>query len=494
MTTLQLLLPELILLVAAAIVLTLDLVTRRRIKDTWLIGVTILGLIAAAVAAYSLSGTNTAYLGTQVVDGFSTFLKVLVLGGMALVVLASVNYIRAYGRNQGEFYALLLAAGLAISVAVSSNDLLMIYLSIEFLSITSYILAGYLRGNVKSIEAGVKYFVYGAVAAGIMLYGISLIYGMTGTTNLIEVDRVLSSQPLAPGMRWVGFTAIILLVVGFGFKASLVPFHQWAPDTYEGAPTPITAFLSTASKAAGFALLIRTMLIALNEFSLDWLTILAGLSMVTMTLGNLVALQQTNVKRLLAYSSIAQAGYILIGLVSVPQNQQLAILPFAGASFNGINAVLIYLFGYLFTNLGAFAVVIAIENATGSVELRDYAGLHRRAPGLALLLTLFLLSLAGIPPTLGFWGKYYVFASAIQIGFLALAIVALVNAVIAAAYYLNIVRYMYFMPTTREDRIEESPSLTVVLAISAFMVLVVGILPSALITWANSSVDFVTRL
>jgi proton-translocating NADH-quinone oxidoreductase chain N len=494
LTTLQLLLPELILLAAAAVVLTLDLVTRRRIKDTWLIGISIAGFVAAALAAFSLRGTHTAYLGTQVIDGFAIFLKVLVLGGMALVVLASVNYIRAYGRNQGEFYALLLAAGLAISVAVSANDLLMIYLSIEFLSITSYILTGYLRGNIKSIEAGVKYFVYGAVAAGVMLYGISLIFGMTGSTNLIEVNRVLSSQPLDPGMRWLGFAAIVLLVVGLGFKTSLVPFHQWAPDIYEGAPTPITAFLSTASKAAGFALLIRTMLIALNQFSLDWLTILAGLSMVTMTLGNLVALKQSNVKRLLAYSSIAQAGYILIGLVSVPQNQQLAILPFTEISFNGVNAVLIYLFGYLFTNLGAFAVVIAIENATGSVELRDYAGLHQRAPALAFLLTLFLLSLAGIPPTLGFWGKYYVFASAIQIGFLALALVALVNAVIAAAYYLNIVRYMYFMPTTKEGPIPESPSLTVALAISAFMVLVVGILPSVLITWANNSVDFVTRL
>lgn len=487
------LLPELIVLVAAALVLTLDLVTRRQIRDYWLIGISTAAFLAAAVAAFTLRGLTEPLLTTQAIDGFSTFLKVIVFTGMALVVLSAIEYIRSYGKNKGEFYTLLLIAGLAIATAVSSNDLLMIYLSMEFLSITSYVLAGFLRGNPLSIEAGIKYFIYGAIAAAVMLYGISLIFGMTGTTNLVGVAESLARQPLNSGMVWLGFAAVTLLVVGLGFKTSLVPFAQWVPDTYEGAPTPITSFLSTASKAAGFALLIRTMLIAMNQFSADWLTILAGLSMVTMTLGNLVALKQTSVKRLLAYSSIAQAGYILIGLVSVPQTR-LVVLPFGNLTFNGINGVLVYLFGYLFTNIGAFAVVIAIENAIGSTELKDYAGLHRRAPKLALLLTLFLLSLAGIPPTLGFWAKYYVFAAAVQIQFLALLLVALVNSVIAAAYYLNIVRVMYFMPAEDEKPIKASTALNVVITVSALMVLVAGLLPAGVLAWANQSVDFLSRM
>jgi proton-translocating NADH-quinone oxidoreductase chain N len=331
------------------------------------------------------------------------------------------------------------------------------------------------------------------VASGVMLYGISLIYGMTGSTHLMAIAESLARQPMDSSLRLLGYAAVVLLVVGFGFKASLVPFAQWVPDTYEGAPTPITAFLSTASKAAGFALLIRVMLVALPKFSMDWLTILAGLSMVTMTFGNLVALKQTNIKRLLAYSSIAQAGYILIGLVAVPQSQ-LVILPFSNFTFNGINGVMIYLFGYLFTNLGAFAVVIAIENITGSTEIKEYNGLGRRAPLLALLLTLFLLSLAGIPPTLGFWAKYYVFAAAVQIEFLVLVLVALVNSVIAAAYYLNIVRVMYFLPANSEEPIKASPALNVALTITAVMVLVAGLLPAAVITWVDNSVNFLGRL
>ncbi|MCB0202943.1 MAG: NADH-quinone oxidoreductase subunit N, partial [Anaerolineae bacterium] len=223
--------------------------------------------------------------------------------------------------------------------------------------------------------------------------------------------QIVSGQGAIEGARALGFTAIVLLIVGFGFKTSLVPFHQWAPDTYEGAPTPITGFLSTASKAAGFALMIRTLIVALPSLSVDWLTVLAGISMITILFGNLVALRQSNIKRLLAYSSIAQAGYILMGLVCVPQ-VGFQILPFSDFQFNGINGVLIYLFGYIFTNLGAFAVVIAIENRTGKVEIKDYAGLIYRSPWLASLLLIFLLSLTGIPPTLGFWGKYFVFGAA----------------------------------------------------------------------------------
>lgn len=492
--TLLILLPEIILLVTAAVVLTLDLVQRRLTPNRVLAGISIIGFLAAAVVAFVLRGADPEpVLDMLAFDGFAVFLRVTVLLGMALVVLYSIDYVAEHTSNRGEFYALVVVAGLAISVAVAANDLVMVYLGMEFLSITSYILVGYLRGDLRSNEAGIKYFLYGAVASGVMLYGISLLYGATGSTNLIAVSEAIAGAGLSESMLWLSYAAVVLLIVGFGFKASLVPFHQWVPDTYEGAPTPITGFLSTASKVAGFALLTRVLLVGIRQFSPEWLTLLAGVSMITMTFGNLVALRQSNVKRLLAYSSIAQAGYILIGLVSVPQTD-LVVLPFTDLTFNGVNGILIYLFGYLFTNLGAFAVVIAIENETGSVDLKDYAGLIRRSPFLATLLLIFLLSLTGIPPTLGFWGKYFVFGAAIQIQFYALALVGLINSAIAAGYYLNIVRYMFLMPAETEEPIRVKPSLNVALAVTSLVVLVVGLVPSALIQWASDSVQFLSSL
>jgi proton-translocating NADH-quinone oxidoreductase chain N len=482
------------LVLAAIVVVVIDLVSYRRIDDRLLAGISVAGLLAAALAAFALTGSEPEpLLDMLAVDGFALFLKVSVLIGMALVVMISVVYIQNRSRNRGEYYGFLIAVALAIAVAVSANDLLMVWLAMEFLSITSYVLVGYLRGDQRSNEAALKYFLYGALAAGVMLYGISLLFGATGSTNLSAVAQALTGAGLTGGMRWLSFAAVVLLVVGFGFKASLVPFHQWAPDTYEGAPTPITGFLSTASKAAGFALMTRVFLVALPALSVDWLTVLAGISMVTMTFGNLVALRQSNIKRLLAYSSIAQAGYILIGLVSVPQID-FQLVPFSEFTFNGINGMLIYLFGYIFTNLGAFAVVIAIENQTGKVELEEYSGLVNRSPWLASLLLIFLLSLTGIPPTLGFWGKYFVFGAAIQIQFYALAIVGLINAAIAAGYYLNIVRYMFLMPAESDERISLAPGLGVVLAICSLVVLVVGIMPQQLIQWAGQSVQFLVQL
>ncbi|MCB0227930.1 MAG: NADH-quinone oxidoreductase subunit N [Anaerolineae bacterium] len=491
--TLRLLLPELILVVTGLVVITIDLITLRRINDAVLAGVSVAGLLLAALAAFTLRGLPPqAATPMLAIDGFATFLMVAALIGMALVVLYSLDYMRKYGKNRGEYYAFLLAVSLAIILAVSANNLLMVWLAMEFLSITSYILVGYLRGDARSNEGAIKYFLYGAVASGVMLYGISLIYGATGTLSLNGVAQVISGEGVL-GSRALGFTAVVLLIAGFGFKTSLVPFHQWAPDTYEGAPTPITGFLSTASKLAGFALLVRTMIVALPSLSVDWLTVLAGISMITMTFGNLVALKQTNMKRLLAYSSIAQAGYILMGLVAVPQIGY-KILPFSDFTFNGINGVLIYLFGYIFTNLGAFAVIIAIENRTGKVEVKDYAGLIYRSPWLASLLLIFLLSLTGIPPTLGFWGKYFVFGAAMQIKFYPLAAVALINAAIAAGYYLNVIRYMFLMPAEDEEKIGISRAISVTLAVCAAAVLLLGIAPSALITWATESAQFLTRL
>jgi len=487
-------LPEIILVVAATALVAVDLVSRRRANNATLAGIAVIGLLLSALAVYfNLNGQSPRpVLGMLAVDGFASFLMITVLLGMVLVVLYSIEYLKPYAEHRSEFYAFLLAVSLAILIAVSANDLLMVYLGMEFVSITSYILVGFLRKDKRSNEAAIKYFLYGAVASAVMLYGFSMLYGITGSTNLSAIADALTGQTLAGGMRWLSFTSVVLMIVGFGFKTSLVPFHQWAPDTYEGAPSPITGFLSTASKVAGFALMVRVLLVALPRFALDWLTVLAGVSMITMTLGNLVALRQGNIKRLLAYSSIAQAGYILMGLVCIPQ-EQFHLLALQAFTFNGINGILLYLFGYVFTNLGLFAVVIAIENQTGKTEIKEYAGLVQRSPWLAALLLIFLLSLTGIPPTLGFWGKYFVFGAAVQVRFFVLLIVAVINSAIAAGYYLNIVRYAFFMPAEDESRIHISPSLRVVLAITTVMVLGLGILPGFLIDWASRSAEFLTQ-
>ena len=473
------LLPELTLLFGAAAVFALDIAVKRSRPKSWLPTVALCVLLLASLALIPSLGKTQVVATMLLVDPFALFFKVLALIGVALVILIAMPYMRSRTPYPGEFYALLLIVTLAICLAVSSVNLVLIYLSMEFLSITSYVLAGYLRQDCKSGEAALKYFLYGAMASAVMLYGMSLLFGATGTTDLAGIRQALAKKP-ADELIWLTAPAIILLLVGFGFKASLVPFHQWAPDTYEGAPTPVTAFLSTASKATGFAILMRVFIVALGEAQSQWVALLVAVSVLTMTLGNLAALRQTNVKRLLAYSSIAQAGYILIGLA--------AVLADPSRVFTGLNGVLIYLFAYLFTNAGAFAVVTAIEVFTGKVEIKEYAGLVRRAPGLAALLTIFLLSLTGIPPTAGFMGKFFVFGAAVQSQMWILLVIAAVNSVVAAFYYLNIVRYMFFVPADDgAERVKVALPLQVALGAAAFMTLLLGILPGPLIAWATES-------
>jgi NADH-quinone oxidoreductase subunit N len=478
-TELLYLLPELILLLAAAGVFALDLLWPKDKLKAWLPYVALAGLGLAALGMIPGRGGSHMVAMMLSVDPFALFFKALALVSVALVILTAIPYLRGRTPYAGEFYALLLVVGLAISVAVSATNLVLIYLGMEFLSITSYILAGYLRNDRKSGEAALKYFLYGATASAVMLYGMSLLYGATGTTDLAGIASALAGKaPNEPA--WLSMPAIVLLLAGFGFKASLVPFHQWAPDTYEGAPTPVTAFLSTASKATGFAILMRVFIIAMGMAQVQWSALLVAVSVITMTLGNLTALRQTNVKRMLAYSSIAQAGYILIGLA--------AVLADPTRTFTGLNGVLIYLFAYVFTNVGAFAVVTAVESASSKVELKDYAGLSRRAPWLAVLLTIFLLSLAGIPPTGGFMGKFFVFGAAVQRQMWILVAIAAVNSVIAAFYYLNVVRYMFFTPTERDvEPIRVGAPLQAALAVTAAITVLLGIVPGPLIAWASTS-------
>ena len=478
----RLLSPELILLITGFVVIGVDLARRREDEGRMAAAVAVVGLILAALAAMSLylTSPNEIVLLTLAVDLYGLFFKVAAFIGVALVIIASVNYMAGRSKYLGEFYALLVFATLAISVLVSATNLILIYVGVEFLSITSYILAGFLRGDVRSEEAAIKYFLYGASAGAILLFGMSLLFGLTGSTDLAAVGKALGAEG---DMHWLGLVALMLVLAGLGYKASLVPFHQWAPDTYDGAPTPISAFLSTASKAAGFAIVGRVFLVAFPQFYPEWTQILAAMAVLTMFLGNLTALKQKSVKRMLAYSSIGQAGYILLGLVAVSSDP----------TFGGVNGLMIYLFGYIFTNVGAFLLLLPIEKKSGgSTDMAQFDGLATRAPGLALLMSLFLISLAGIPPTAGFIGKFYVFAAVINQQMILLGALAALNTVIAAFYYLNVIRHMYFAESSVEGGVSVGRGLMTVLAINAAMVLAIGIFAQFFMTWVNNSLALVT--
>jgi NADH-quinone oxidoreductase subunit N len=485
--TLQLLSPELILLLTGVVVLCVDLFWEDKEKKTlWVPAMALVGLGAALLATVLLWGVPaTEVLAMMAVDPFALFFKVIATGTVMLVILASVAYLQGRTHYRGEFYALLVFAALAICLASSAINLISVYLAMEFLSITSYVLAGYLRGDKLSSEAGLKYFLYGAVASAAMLYGMSLLYGATGTTDLAGIAHELGAGP--ESLQWLAVASIVLLLAGFAFKIVLAPFHQWAPDTYEGAPTPVTAFLSVGSKAAGFAILIRVFVTALPAFRFDlgWMAFLMALSVISMALGNLIAMRQTNIKRMLAYSSIGQAGYIAIGVICITFGRDDAFL--------GLNGALFYLFAYLFTNLAVFSAAIAFESATGSSEIADYRGLRKRAPVIAGIMLVGLLSLAGIPGTAGFLGKLFVFGAAIQFNTmqtLILAVVAVLTTVVAAFYYLNIVRQMFFEPAEEgAGQVGISVGARVGLAVTAVGILVLGIYPQPFLEFATKSMQ-----
>ena len=489
-----LLLPEITLTVAAFLVFILDMIVRGdEVRGSRLQLFAFLGVLltlAATILVWPLAGASglpiTLDVGQgfggdappmMVLDGLSLFFKLFTVLVLAIVVLSAGEYVRTHTRFRGEFYALVLLAGLSIMLASASTNLVMIYLSIEFLSITSYVLTGYLRDDARSTEAAIKYFIYGAAASAVMLYGFSLLYGATGATGLVEIATALATGSVT--LRWLIFPALVMVLAGLGFKIALVPFHQWSPDAYEGAPTPVTAFLSVGPKAAGFAVLIRFLIVALPAFQVNWSAVLAGVAIVTMSLGNLVALWQTNVKRLLAYSSIAQAGYMLIGLA--------ALAPRAESWTTGLNALLLYLFAYLFTNLGAFAVVIAVENRSGSANLPDFTGLLRRSPFLGVAMFVFLLSLIGIPPTGGFMGKLFVFGAAVQRQMILLAVVGVLNSVISVYYYYRIMQPMLFGQADGAEPIRVTPSMGLAVGVSLAMVLAIALYAEPFIRLATES-------
>ncbi len=469
-------LPELALTGALLLVVLVD-AFRLPGRDTVNHALTVAALLLALVlAARQDAAPGYLFAGMLAVDPMAVFFKVLLLAASLLVALMFTfrNSRELFGLGQGEFYVLLLAVTLSNLLLAAASDLAMLYLALEMVSITSYVMVAYLKGDRLSNEASLKYILFGAVSTGGMLYGLSLLYGMTGTTSLPAIREFLAAG-LTDANRGAVYLIALFVFAGFGFKTAAVPFHFWCPDVYQGAPTPVTAFLSVAPKAAGFAIMARFFFEGLATGgagawdlagTVNWQAMLMLVSVLTMTVGNVAALTQTNMKRLLAYSSIAHAGYIMMGVVALSEN--------------GARALMIYLLAYVVMNLGAFLVVTLVHAHDGTFDLRDYPGLYRRAPFLTLAMGVFLLSLVGIPPLVGFMGKLYVFAAIMEKGreFWWYAVVGAVNAAIAAYYYFRVIKTMVI-----DAGNEEKPPIRLALADAAWLAVLVAANVLPLLWW-----------
>jgi NADH-quinone oxidoreductase subunit N len=479
--------PELILMVTAGAFL-LAAVAARESDQRWFPFGALAGIGASAIWTGVLMARDQesiAFSGTYSLDTFSIFFTFLFLGVAGLVILASAEYAKRL-RYQAEFWALLLIATSGMMLLAGARDLILIFVALEMTSISQYILAAFLKDD-RSSEAGLKYILLGAIASAVILYGMAFLFGIAGTTALVAPDGGASIASFVaegdPGSRAALIAAIVLLAAGLSFKLALVPFQMWVPDVYEGSATPVAAFLSVGSKAAGFAIVLRIFYEGLGPDTFvgsDWGNVFAALAVVSMTTGNILALVQTNIKRLLGYSSIAQAGNVAVGIAAIAASSGGISVGASGATF--------FLATYLFTNLGAFFAVLAISRGTGSDEIRDYAGMGRRAPLLAATLAFCLLSLTGIPPTAGFVAKLLVFNAAVQSDLVWLVIVAVLNTAISAYYYLRIVARMYMAEPAAERSITPDPLLATALAAAGVGVLVLGLVPTPLIDAAERAV------
>ena len=471
------LLPMLVLAATAAIVIVLDLLPPRERKDH-LGFVSALGVVLTLVMTYWMTfaiggGELRGFRGMVVLDPFALFFNIVIGYATGLVILLSMDYIRREGQEAGEFYILVLLSALGMMLMASAGDLIIVFLGLETMSIALYVLTGFFRHRLEAGEASMKYFLIGAFASAFFLYGIALIFGATGSTNLDRIANAVAAGAERDPMLAIGFG---LLLVGFGFKISAVPFHMWAPDVYEGAPTSVTAFIATGSKAAAFASLLRVLLTALRGAPLDWPMLMWGMAAITMSVGNVVALAQQNLKRMLAYSSIAHVGYMLVGVV-------------AGGSL-GNGAVLFYLLVYTFTTAGAFGAILLLErNGREAVQLADYGGLATRHPVLAVALSVFLLSLIGIPPTAGFVGKFYLFGAAVKSGYVWLAVIGVLNSAVAAYYYLRLIVFMYMRePEGAPTVMAPSFSGALALVVALWGVVQLGVAPGPLFDLAQAAV------
>ncbi len=486
-TDLLVILPELIVVATACLVLVLDPITPTSRKEllAWLsLGALALciGLTGGQISVLNMR--FVAFSDLVVVDGYARFWKLLLYGVTGLTILMSLPYLKAERLQLGEYYGFILLALSGMMVMVSGADLLTIYLGTELMSLSLYVMAGLKRSSPRSLEASAKYFVLGAFSSGLLLYGISLLYGVAGSTKLASITAAIGTRGFEDPMILI---ATILLVVGFGFKLAVVPFHMWTPDVYQGAPTSVTAFMAVASKAASFAAFLRIFVEGLGGLKADWSNLLLLLCVATLILGNLVAIVQTNIKRMLAYSSIAHAGYALIGLVAAGRGMG------ESGGVPGLASVMLYLAFYAFMTLGAFAVIGMFRkgNLEGE-EIEDFAGLAKRQPAAAFLMLVFMVSLAGIPPTAGFIGKFYVFMAAVEAGLAWLAVVALIFAAVSAYYYMRVVMVMYMREpdatVVDPPQLLASPALSVVLACAVAGVIIFGLFPSPVVSLALQSV------
>ena len=471
------LMPELIMTVLVLVVIAADLFLPRRAKIA-LTPITLFGLALAAIGCVLVWDVNDTILGGfYVVDNLSVFFKGVTLLIGALAVLFAPSYLLSRRLPLGEFHAILLFSLIGMMILASSSDLITLFLGLELMTMPSYLLAGFAKTDRYSNEGGLKYFLLGSFASAIVLFGISWTYGLTGTTRISEIGAGLINA--GPG----GIVAISMLTVGGTFKAAAVPFHYWTPDAYQGAPTPITGFLSVGPKLGAFALLVRVFAEGLGPLRADWLTVMAILAVLTMTGGNIVALTQTNVKRMLAYSSIAHTGYIMVGLAAF------AGAASAGVAAEGIQSILFYVLGYGVMNLAAFAVVGMLQRDPHRYGgLSSFAGLAGRAPALAAAMAVLMLSLTGIPPTVGFFAKLYVLLAAVDAGLGWLAVAIALNAALAAFYYLRVVVYMYMRdPEDDPAPIDRHPFGSLALALSVAGVVLLGLFPEPILTILRNS-------
>ena len=432
-------------------------------------------------------GSASVLLGSLSIDRFALFFDFLVLAATMLVVVASVDYVRQMERFQGEYFGLILFSATGMMLLASATELITIYIALELTTLPLAALAAFLNTR-RSSEAGMKFLIIGAISSAIMLYGMALVYGFSGTTELAGIaDRVKDVSGGLDSSNLVLLLGVVLLLVGFGFKISAVPFHMWVPDIYEGAPTPVVAFLSVASKAAAFAVLLRVFYTGFFDIGLDWAALMAWLAAASMTIGNLVAIGQINIRRLFGYSAIAHAGYLLVGVAAGIKNSgvDLATPEFVSV---GPNSVLFYLGAYAAANLAAFFAIIAISNRIGSDLIDDYAGIARRAPFLAVALALALIALIGVPPTSIFIAKLYIFTAAVKSGLVWLAVLGVINSAVSAYYYIRIIRIMFLQPALSQAPIGMSPASWFALIVATGATLGIGIAPGYVLNAAETAV------
>lgn len=472
---LYLIAPEIIITAFGLLVLLVDVFAPKGEKKGYL---GILGLIGVAIAFFYtlplVGSAKTGFEGMFTSDGFAIFFKITILIIAFLTILISMGYASREGIGFGEYYALILFSALGMMLMTAGTHLIVIFLGLETMSIAIYILAGMMREDRRSVESAFKYFLLGAFATGFLLYGVAFIYGATGSLYLKDIASYIATKKLLDSPMLL--LSLALLTIGFGFKIASVPFHMWTPDVYEGAPTSITAFMATGVKAAGFATLIRVFFTALPDFRPDWTLIMWAMAVLTMTVGNIIAISQNNIKRMLAYSSIAHAGYILVAFV-------------AGNKL-GVSGMLFYLMAYAFMNLGAFTCVILLgKKGEENTLITDYAGVGFKYPLLAASMTTFLLSMAGIPPLGGFMAKFYIFSAAVEAKFYWLAVLGVLNSAISVYYYLRVTVFMYFRESEKEiTGLEFSPASVIALILALIGTFYMGIFPSNVLSFAQKSI------